>query len=174
MVLDVHTGDVLALASVPSFEPGAFVNGLSRDSWRELTTNINTPLVNKAIGGQYPPGSTFKMIVALAALEAGVTGPDYEVFCPGSVRLGDHQFHCWKRWGHGRLSLVQAIAQSCDVYFYDLARRSGRRCDRRHGAPVRARRRRSGSTCPASAPGWCRTGAGSGRPVACPGSSARR
>ncbi len=125
VVLDVHTGDVLALASVPSFEPGAFVNGLSRDSWRELTTNINTPLVNKAIGGQYPPGSTFKMIVALAALEAGVTGPDYEVFCPGSVRLGDHQFHCWKRWGHGRLSLVQAIAQSCDVYFYDLARHLG-------------------------------------------------
>jgi penicillin-binding protein 2 len=125
VVLDVHTGDVLALASVPTFDPRAFVNGLSRDTWRELTTNPNTPLVNKAIGGQYPPGSTFKLIVALASLEAGATGPDYEVFCPGFVRLGDHQFHCWKRWGHGRLKLVDALAQSCDVYFYDLARRLG-------------------------------------------------
>ena len=125
VVLDVHTGDVLALASVPTFDPRAFINGLSRDTWRELTTNANAPLVNKAIGGQYPPGSTFKLIVALAALEAGATGPDYEVFCPGSIRLGDHQFHCWKRWGHGRLKLVQALAQSCDVYFYDLARRVG-------------------------------------------------
>jgi penicillin-binding protein 2 len=125
VVLDVHAGDVLALASVPSFDPRAFINGLSRDSWRELTTNANVPLVNKAIGGQYPPGSTFKLIVALASLEAGAVGPDYEVFCPGFLQLGDHQFHCWKRWGHGRLKLVDAIAQSCDLYFYDLARRLG-------------------------------------------------
>ncbi len=125
VVLDVHTGDVLALASVPTFDPRAFIDGLSRDTWRTLTTNANAPLVNKAIGGQYPPGSTFKIIVALAALEAGVTGPDYEVFCPGYVKLGDHEFHCWKRWGHGRLKLVEALAQSCDVYFYDLARRLG-------------------------------------------------
>ncbi len=125
VVLDVHTADVLALASVPTFDPRAFINGLSRDTWRDLTTNANAPLVNKAIGGQYPPGSTFKLIVALASLEAGATGPDYEVFCSGSVRLGDHQFHCWKRWGHGRLNLVQALEQSCDVYFYDLARRVG-------------------------------------------------
>ncbi len=125
VVLDVHTGDVLALASVPTFDPRMFVDGLSRDTWRDLTTNANAPLVNKAIGGQYPPGSTFKIVVALAALEAGVVGPDYEVFCPGYVQLGDHQFHCWKRWGHGRLKLVDALAQSCDVYFYDLARRLG-------------------------------------------------
>ncbi len=125
VVLDVHTGDVLGLASVPTFDPRAFIDGLSRDTWRELISNVNAPLVNKAIGGQYPPGSTFKMMVALAALETGVAGPDYEVFCPGYVQLGDHQFHCWKRWGHGRLKLVDAIAQSCDVYFYDLARRLG-------------------------------------------------
>jgi penicillin-binding protein 2 len=125
VVLDVHTGDVLALASVPTFDPRAFIDGLSQDSWHQLTSNVNTPLVNKAIGGQYPPGSTFKLMVALASLEAGATGPDYEVFCPGFIQLGDHQFHCWKRWGHGRLKLVDAIAQSCDVYFYDLARRLG-------------------------------------------------
>jgi penicillin-binding protein 2 len=125
VVLDVHTGDVLALASVPTFDPRPFVDGLSRDDWRDLTTNPNAPLVNKAIGGQYPPGSTFKMVVALAALEAGAAGPDTEVFCPGFIRLGDHQFHCWKRWGHGKLKLVEAIAQSCDVYFYELARRLG-------------------------------------------------
>ena len=139
VVLDVHTGDVLALASVPTFDPRAFTNGLTQDTWRELASSANSPLVNKAIGGQYPPGSTFKLVTALAALEGGVTGPDYEVTCNGSIQLGDHEFHCWKRWGHGRLKLIDAVAQSCDVYFYDLARRVGRRCDRRDGAPVRAR-----------------------------------
>jgi penicillin-binding protein 2 len=125
VVLDVHSGDVLALVSVPTFDPAGFASGLSNESWRELTTNPKTPLVNKAIAGQYPPGSTFKMIVALAALEGGVGGPDHEVYCPGFVQLGRHKFHCWKRWGHGQLKLVDALAQSCDVYFYDLARRVG-------------------------------------------------
>ncbi|MCC2662517.1 MAG: peptidoglycan glycosyltransferase [Geminicoccaceae bacterium] len=125
VVLDVHSGDVLALVSVPIFDPAGFTNGLSREVWRELTTNPRAPLVNKAIGGQYPPGSTFKMIVALAALEAGIGGPDHEVYCPGHMQLGQHRFHCWKRWGHGTLRLVDALAQSCDVYFYDLARRVG-------------------------------------------------
>jgi penicillin-binding protein 2 len=125
VVVDVHSGDVLALVSVPTFDPAGFTNGLSNDSWRELTTNPKTPLVNKAIAGQYPPGSTFKMIVALAALEGGVAGPDHEIHCPGFTQLGRHKFHCWKRWGHGPLKLVDALAQSCDVYFYDLARRVG-------------------------------------------------
>jgi penicillin-binding protein 2 len=125
VVLDVHSGDVLALVSVPGFDPAGFTGGLSNESWRELTTNPKTPLVNKAIAGQYPPGSTFKMIVALAALEGGVGGPDQEVYCPGFVQLGRYKFHCWKRWGHGQLKLVDALAQSCDVYFYDLARRVG-------------------------------------------------
>jgi len=125
VVLDVHTGEILALASVPTYDPGAFTNGLSRESWRGLITDPRAPLLNKAIGGQYPPGSTFKMIVALAALEAGVATPEHEVHCPGHLRLGRHRFHCWKRWGHGELRMVDAIAQSCDVYFYDLARRVG-------------------------------------------------
>ncbi|HSA81277.1 MAG TPA: penicillin-binding protein 2, partial [Geminicoccaceae bacterium] len=125
VVLDVHSGDVLALVSVPAFDPAGFTNGLSSGTWRELTANPMTPLVNKAIAGQYPPGSTFKMIVALAALEAGVGGPDQEIHCPGYMLLGRHRFHCWKRWGHGQLKLVAALAQSCDVYFYELARRVG-------------------------------------------------
>ncbi|MGH6921002.1 MAG: penicillin-binding protein 2, partial [Geminicoccaceae bacterium] len=125
VVLDVHSGEVLALASVPAFEPGGFGNGLSREVWQGLTTDPRAPLMNKAIAGQYPPGSTFKMIVALAALEAGVVTPDLQVNCPGHLRFGRHTFHCWKRWGHGELKLVDALAESCDVYFYELARKVG-------------------------------------------------
>jgi len=125
VVLDSETGEVLALDSVPAFNPTAFANGLTRTAWHALIGNPRTPLVNKAIAGQYPPGSTFKMIVALAALEAGLAGPDHEVLCPGFMKLGNHTFHCWKRWGHGKIRLVEAISQSCDVYFYDLARRVG-------------------------------------------------
>jgi penicillin-binding protein 2 len=125
VVLDVHSGEVLALASVPAFEPAAFANGLRRDVWHALTTDPRAPLLNKTIAGQYPPGSTFKMIVALAALEAGVVTPDLTVRCPGHLRLGRHTFHCWKRGGHGALALVEALAQSCDVYFYEVARKVG-------------------------------------------------
>lgn len=123
-VVDVHSGEVLALASYPSFDPAAFVAGLSGKEWRRLVRDPLTPLVHKAVSGEYPPGSTFKMIVGLAALEAGIS-PDHEVYCPGHMQLGRHRFHCWKRWGHGSLALVDAIAQSCDVYFYDIAKRVG-------------------------------------------------
>jgi penicillin-binding protein 2 len=125
VVLDAQSGEVLALTSVPAFEPSVFGNGLSRKVWRELTTDPRAPLLNKAISGQYPPGSTFKMIVAMAALEAGVASPDHGVWCSGHTQLGRHTFHCWKRGGHGEVSLVDALAQSCDVYFYDLARKVG-------------------------------------------------
>lgn len=123
VVVDVHTGAVLALASVPSYEPSAFLGRLSHQQWREWRDNPRTPLVNKCIRGQYPPGSTFKMIVALAALEAGLVTPGYDVFCGGYTSLGNARFHCWK--SHGRMALHEAISQSCDVYFYDLARRVG-------------------------------------------------
>lgn len=124
-VMDVENGDILALASAPAFDPSAFNLGISRDYWRELTADERAPLTNKAITGQYAPGSAFKMVVALAALEAGLAGPDHEVYCRGYVQLGKARFHCWKRHGHGRLDMVGAIQQSCDVYFYDLARRVG-------------------------------------------------
>lgn len=124
-VLDIHTGDILAMVSVPSFDPNSFTTGISTKEWRGLQSNPKHPLSNKAVAGQYPPGSTFKMIVALAALEAGVISSEHKVYCSGSTKLGRHKFHCWKRGGHGKLVLRQAIEQSCDVYFYDIARKVG-------------------------------------------------
>jgi penicillin-binding protein 2 len=124
VVVDVRTGGVMALASVPSYDPAAFTGGLRSSTWRDLRDNPRTPLVNKCIRGQYPPGSTFKMITALAALEAGIS-PAYQAFCPGHMSLGRAVFHCWRDHGHGRIAMVQALGQSCDVYFYDLARRVG-------------------------------------------------
>lgn len=125
VVMDVQTGDVLAIVSTPSFDPNAFNSGLSTADWNALVNNARSPLTNKAIAGQYAPGSTFKMIVALAALENGVASPEQTVFCNGKYEFGDGTFHCWKRWGHGRVDMVDAIAESCDVFFYDLARRVG-------------------------------------------------
>ncbi|MCW9032936.1 MAG: penicillin-binding protein 2 [Rhodospirillales bacterium] len=125
VVIDIHTGDILAMASTPSYDPNAFNRGLSTKEWKSLIGNNRKPLNNKAISGQYAPGSTFKMIVALAALEKGVIGPEQKVFCSGHVELGTARFHCWKKRGHGAVDLVQAIQSSCDVYFYEIARRTG-------------------------------------------------
>ncbi len=125
VVLDVHTGDILSMVSVPSFDPNSFTTGISVKDWRALQSNPKHPLSNKAVNGQYPPGSTFKMIVALAALEAGVISPQYTTYCAGHTMLGRHKFHCWKRGGHGKMNLRQSIEQSCDVYFYDIARKVG-------------------------------------------------
>lgn len=124
VVMDIHNGDVLALSSVPSYDPNAFNLGVSSKQWNEWIHDPLAPLTNKSIAGLYAPGSTFKMIVALAAQEAGIA-PDHEVYCPGFVRLGNARFHCWKRGGHGRLAMVPAHQQSCDVYFYDIARKIG-------------------------------------------------
>ena len=124
-VLDIHTGDVMALGSVPSYDPAAFDRGLTREEWHELVNNPRKPLGNKAIGGQYPPGSTFKMIVALAALEAGVASRWTSNTCLGAIWFGDRTFHCWKRAGHGKVDMVGAIQHSCDIYFYEIARRVG-------------------------------------------------
>lgn len=125
VVMDIHTGDILAMVSVPSFDPNAFAGGISSAEWKELIENPMRPLGNKAISGQYPPGSTFKMVVALAALEEGVTTPGQRVFCSGHTELGKHRFHCWRRGGHGWMDMEEAIAQSCDVYFYEIARKVG-------------------------------------------------
>ncbi|MBM3490149.1 MAG: penicillin-binding protein 2 [Alphaproteobacteria bacterium] len=127
VVMDVETGEVLALVSNPAYDPNAFNVGLSGKAWRELATHPRTPLSNKAIAGQYPPGSTFKVIVALAALEAGLVQPGATVGCRGATVFGDHTYHCWK-WrygGHGQVDMRRAIAESCDVYFYEMGRRLG-------------------------------------------------
>jgi len=125
VVMDVHSGDILAMVSTPGFNPNAFNLGIDHDEWRDLINNPRKPLINKPIRGQYPPGSTFKMIVALAALESGVVGVDHTVFCSGKIELGNHTFHCWKKGGHGRLNTTEALQQSCDIHFYDLAKRVG-------------------------------------------------
>ncbi len=125
VVLDVHTGEVMAMASNPAYDPNAFNRGLSSAEWKALVSNPRKPLTNKAVSGQYPPGSTFKMVVALAALESGVVTSDHRVFCTGSIKLGDRVFHGWKRGGHGDVDMLAAIQQSCDIYFYDIAKRVG-------------------------------------------------
>jgi penicillin-binding protein 2 len=125
VVLDCDNGEILAAASWPSFDPNEFSTGISPGLWRELTSDPRGPLTNKAVAGQYAPGSTFKMVVALAGLEAGVVTPDHRITCPGHMDLGDNRFHCWKRGGHGPIDMVESIKQSCDVYFYEVARRLG-------------------------------------------------
>ncbi|MDJ0893827.1 MAG: penicillin-binding protein 2 [Alphaproteobacteria bacterium] len=125
VVMDVHNGDVLTMVSVPEFDPNLFNEGLSDKDWRALSSNPKSPLTNKAVAGQFAPGSTFKMVVALAALEAGIISPDDQVFCPGSFKFGNARFHCWKRGGHGRMVMHEAVKQSCDVYFYEIGRRVG-------------------------------------------------
>jgi penicillin-binding protein 2 len=124
-VLDVVTGEVLALISTPSYDPSAFYRGIRTDEWRALVQNEKAPLINKAISGQYAPGSTFKMTVALAALDSGLVTPEYRVFCPGHRDLGNVRFHCWKHGGHGSLDMLGGIMHSCDVYFYDIAQKIG-------------------------------------------------
>ncbi|MDF2096951.1 penicillin-binding protein 2 [Aquibaculum arenosum] len=124
VVLDVTNGDVLAMASVPSYDPEPFGRGLTAAQWRALTEDPLNPLSNKCIAGAYAPGSTFKMVVALAAMEQGID-PGERVFCPGYYELGNHRFHCWSRGGHGHMNLQDSLIQSCDVYYYDVARRLG-------------------------------------------------
>ncbi|WP_207481597.1 penicillin-binding protein 2 [Arenibaculum pallidiluteum] len=135
VVMDAHTGGIYAMCSHPSFDPNQFTQGIPADLWEELTTQPTHPLTNKAIAGQYAPGSTFKMVVGLAALEAGIVNTRHSVFCSGHMDLGDHRFHCWKKHGHGSLGFVEALAQSCDVFFYDLSRRIG--IDRIHDVAKR-------------------------------------
>jgi penicillin-binding protein 2 len=125
VIMDVHSGDVYALASSPGYDPNLFPSGIRSADWSRLINDPYAPLTNKAIAGQYAPGSTFKMAVALAALEEGIITGDTTVYCPGHMTLGNHRFHCWKRGGHGRLDVVDALEQSCDVYFYEISRRVG-------------------------------------------------
>ncbi|MEL6236361.1 MAG: penicillin-binding protein 2 [Pseudomonadota bacterium] len=125
VLMDLREGDLVAMASTPAFDPNLFVFGISTKDWNGLLNDPYTPLANKSVSGGYPPGSTFKMIVALAALEEGVTTPGETVWCPGHVEVGDRRFHCWRRGGHGKVNLRQSLSQSCDVYYYEMARRVG-------------------------------------------------
>ena len=125
VVMDVRSGDLLAIASAPTFDPNKFVRGISQKDYSALTEDIYRPLANKSVQGAYPPGSTFKMITALAALEAGVITAGETIYCPGHREVGGRRFHCWKRAGHGWVDLHTSLKRSCDVYYYELAERAG-------------------------------------------------
>ncbi|MBP7001013.1 penicillin-binding protein 2 [Amaricoccus sp.] len=125
VVIDVTNGDIVALASSPGFDPNSFVFGIGSTEWNALLGDEYRPLSNKAVSGAYPPGSTFKMVVALAALDAGLVRPGDGVNCPGFTALGNRRFHCWKHGGHGGVDLRRSLAQSCDCYYYEMARRVG-------------------------------------------------
>jgi penicillin-binding protein 2 len=125
VVLDARNGEVLAMATNPSFDPSVFNSGVSQAQWLEWTANRRAPLINKAAAGLYAPGSTFKMVVALAGLEAKAITPWDKINCPGYLDLGDTRFHCWSKGGHGLLDLHGGLKNSCDVFFYETARRTG-------------------------------------------------
>lgn len=125
VVMDIFTGAVYAMASNPGFDPNLFTYGISQDDWDRLNKDIHSPMLNKVVSGVYAPGSTIKPIVTMAALEAGMLDPESRTFCPGHYDLGNYSFHCWKHGGHGSVNLHQAVAGSCDVYFYDLGRKIG-------------------------------------------------
>lgn len=135
VVMDVHTGEILALTSTPAFDPNDFNLGISQKKYDALLNDARKPLINKTVQGEYPPGSTFKMIVALAALEAGVIDKEEKIFCNSRYTIGNTTKHCWKRGGHGHVNMVEAIAGSCDVYFYEIAGRVG--IDRIHEMAAR-------------------------------------
>jgi penicillin-binding protein 2 len=125
VVLDAETGAVLAMSSNPSFDPTLFDQGVTEAQWVAWTSDRKAPLINKAVAGLYAPGSTFKPTVALAGLHAGAITPEDTIFCPGYLDLGDTRFHCWKLGGHGHLDVVGGLKNSCDVFFYETARRVG-------------------------------------------------
>lgn len=125
VVMDLENGDLLTVASAPSFDPNLFVRGISVLDWRALNEDKFRPLAAKAVQGIYPPGSTFKMVTVLAAVEAGLISAEDTVYCPGHADVSNVRFHCWKRGGHGNMNLHEALKQSCDVYYYDIAQRVG-------------------------------------------------
>ena len=124
-VMDIYTGDIVSMVSSPTFDPNKFVHGISQEDWSALIQNKKKPLINKSLAGLYPPGSTIKPIVALSALENDVISPKLVIECRGSIEKYGQTYHCWKEKGHGFMNLRNAIKQSCDVYFYEVARRLG-------------------------------------------------
>ena len=125
VALDVNTGEVLAFASSPAFNPALFTGRIPHKVWDAYMEDVRHPLINKVLSGQYPPGSTFKIITALAGLEEGLINEQTSVHCNGSYTLGNRTYHCWQKRGHGTVNLKMALKQSCDVYFYHLADRLG-------------------------------------------------
>ena len=123
--MDIENGEILCSVSSPGYDPNIFSDDLEIEVWNNLKNNSRAPLLNRSMSGVYPPGSTIKMAVALAALESGIINYDTKFYCNGSKELGSSTFHCWAKDGHGKLNLIEAIEQSCDVYFYELGLKIG-------------------------------------------------
>ena len=124
-VMDIYNGDIITMASSPTYDPNAFVHGISKTDWNYLLNHRDKPLINKAVSGLYPPGSTIKTLVALSALENDVATTRTKVNCTGVIDFYGEKFHCWKKKGHRLMNMRSAIQRSCDVYFYEIARRLG-------------------------------------------------
>ena len=125
VAMDPNNGELLAMASRPSFDPNLFVGGIDRARWEEIALSTEFPLQNRSLSGQYPPGSVFKIILALAGLQEDIIDPEEEIVCNGIYFLGRRGYRCWKRYGHGRVNLHRALVESCDVYFYEIGKRLG-------------------------------------------------
>jgi len=125
VAMNPKNGEILAMASSPVFNPNVFIGGIDRSEWVKIVSSKDCPLQNRAISGLYPPGSVFKIVVALAGLEEGILDPEEEVVCNGQFTLGNHTYRCWKRYGHGKVALHRGLVESCDVYFYKLGKRLG-------------------------------------------------
>jgi penicillin-binding protein 2 len=125
VALDPNTGKILAMASSPTFSPEAFERGLTPQEWQKINRDKSHPLENRVLKGQYPPGSTFKIVMAVAGLEEKVITPSTIIYCTGAMPFGNHVFHCWRKGGHGAVNLYKALVESCDIYFYNVGRRLG-------------------------------------------------
>jgi penicillin-binding protein 2 len=125
VAIQPDTGEILGLISKPSFDPNLFTKGIDSDTWITITEDKKNPMLNRALQSQYPPGSTFKIVTAIAGLEEGVINPDTKVDCRGGIHYGKWNFGCWRKHGHGVVSLHRAIVESCDVFFYEVGKRLG-------------------------------------------------
>ncbi len=125
VALNPNNGEILAMASSPCFDPNLFIEGIDRTTWGRIVSSKDFPLQNRALSGQYPPGSIFKIVIALAGLEEGIIDPEEELFCNGTYTLGEHTYRCWQKYGHGMVNLRRALVESCDVYFYKMGERLG-------------------------------------------------
>jgi penicillin-binding protein 2 len=123
--MNPNNGEVLAMASSPGFDPNDFIEGISEADWKGMVSSKDRPLQPRAVAGQYPPGSVFKIVVALAGLEEGIINPQEEITCTGRYTMGSRTYRCWRRYGHGRIDFHRALVESCDVYFYRVGRRLG-------------------------------------------------
>ncbi|MBW2568524.1 MAG: penicillin-binding protein 2 [Deltaproteobacteria bacterium] len=125
VAMDPTTGDILAMASSPSFDQNAFVKGMSHEEWNSLISNPFRPMENKAVQAEYPPASTYKIITAIAGIEEGIIDENTTFYCPGHYKYGDREFRCWKKTGHGSVNVIRALAESCDVFFYQVGQKLG-------------------------------------------------